>query len=630
MIQDKDAIDALNRTDKKAEGVGSKLLGMGSSAVKGAAVMGGAVAAGGTALLGMANKAAGTGDRIDKMSQKIGMSAQGFQEWEYILSQNGTSIEVMEAGMKKLTNVIDQAAEGTGKGADIMAKLGVSVTDSSGAIKDQETIFNEAVVALQAMEDGTEKAKLANDLFGGSGKELMPLLNGTTEGMEELRQSAHDMGIVLSEEAVSSSAGFTDTMDNVQRSLGAVTAKVGVALMPVIQTFLDWVMEHMPEIQAVMSAVFGAIEWVVQTVVDVFNTYFLPTIQKIVGWVQEHWPTIQEVIAKVFDTIKQVWEETLKPVFEAVMGLLKTVWDLFQTAWPVIQRIVKVAFDLIKTYYNSILKPVFEFITKLINKLKEKFDEHMPKIEKVFKAMADTIEWAWEKIIKPAVEAIGDVLSWLFDAFEEYIWPLVSLVIDWFAEMTDGMSEKIEWVRDKIDLAIQKITGFFDGIKEMKDNVLGWFTDIKDGIAEKINNAKEAVGDAIDKIKGFFDFNFEWPKLKMPKFSIEGTMNPLKWLKEGVPKLKVNWNAAGAIFDRPTIFSTPYGLQGVGEAGPEAVAPIGKLQSYIAEAVAEARGNQGMNIVVNVDRMDSTTDIDELMEYMGNRMKEKAYSLGLV
>jgi phage-related protein len=400
--------------------------------------------------------------------------------------------------------------------------------------------------------------------------------------------------------------------------------------MPVIQTFLDWVMEHMPEIQAVMSAVFGAIEWVVQTVVDVFNTYFLPTIQKIVGWVQEHWPTIQEVIAKVFDTIKQVWEETLKPVFEAVMGLLKTVWDLFKTAWPVIQRIVKVAFDLIKTYYNSILKPVFEFITKLINKLKEKFDEHMPKIEKVFKAMADTIEWAWEKIIKPAVEAIGDVLSWLFGAFEEYIWPLVSLVIDWFAEMTNGMSEKIEWVRDKIDLAIQKITGFFDGIKEMKDNVLGWFTDIKDGIAEKINNAKEAVGDAIDKIKGFFDFNFEWPKLKMPKFSIEGTMNPLKWLKEGVPKLKVNWNAAGAIFDRPTIFSTPYGLQGVGEAGPEAVAPIGKLQSYIAEAVAEARGNQGMNIVVNVDRMDSTTDIDELMEYMGNRMKEKAYSLGLV
>jgi hypothetical protein len=116
----------------------------------------------------------------------------------------------------------------------------------------------------------------------------------------------------------------------------------------------------------------------------------------------------------------------------------------------------------------------------------------------------------------------------------------------------------------------------------------------------------------------------------MPKFGIEGSMNPLKWLKDGVPKLTVKWNAAGAIFDRPTIFNTPYGLQGVGEAGPEAVAPIGTLMGYVRTAVEEARGNQGMNIVVNVDRMDSTTDVDELMEYMGNRMKEKAYSLGLV
>ena len=66
---------------------------MGKSAVKGAAILGGATLAGGTALLGMAKKAADTTDRIDKMSQKVGLSRKGFQEWEYILSQNGTSIK---------------------------------------------------------------------------------------------------------------------------------------------------------------------------------------------------------------------------------------------------------------------------------------------------------------------------------------------------------------------------------------------------------------------------------------------------------------------------------------------------------------------------------------------------------
>ena len=81
LIDDKKAIDTLNKTDKKAEGVGGKLLGMGKSAVKGAAILGGATLAGGTALLGMAKKAADTTDRIDKMSQKVGLSRKGFQEW---------------------------------------------------------------------------------------------------------------------------------------------------------------------------------------------------------------------------------------------------------------------------------------------------------------------------------------------------------------------------------------------------------------------------------------------------------------------------------------------------------------------------------------------------------------------
>jgi hypothetical protein len=206
----------------------------------------------------------------------------------------------------------------------------------------------------------------------------------------------------------------------------------------------------------------------------------------------------------------------------------------------------------------------------------------MPTIEKVFKAMSETIEWAWTQIIKPAIEAIGDILKWLFDAFDEYIWPLVSLVIDWFTEMTDGMSEKIEWVRDKIDAAIQGIKGFFDGIKEMKDNVIGWFTEIKDSITEKIEAARDKIDDAIKRIKEFFNFDFKWPKLSMPRFGID----PEGWkigdlLKGKIPKLSLKWNAEGGIFDSPTIFNTSRGLQGVGEAGPEAIMPLSKLQTML-------------------------------------------------
>ena len=59
-----------------------------------------------------------------------------------------------------------------------------------------------------------------------------------------------------------------------------------------------------------------------------------------------------------------------------------------------------------------------------------------------------------------------------------------------------------------------------------------------------------------------------------------------------MPKISVKWNAAGAVFDQPTIFDTPLGLQGVGEAGPEAVAPISVLQGYVSDAVR--RENEGI------------------------------------
>lgn len=59
------------------------------------------------------------GDNIDKMSQKMGMSAQGYQEWDFIMQHCGTSMETMKASMKTLAN----AAE---TGNDAFTKLGIS------------------------------------------------------------------------------------------------------------------------------------------------------------------------------------------------------------------------------------------------------------------------------------------------------------------------------------------------------------------------------------------------------------------------------------------------------------------------------------------------------------------------
>lgn len=144
-------------------------------------------------------------------------------------------------------------------------------------------------------------------------------------------------------------------------------------------------------------------------------------------------------------------------------------------------------------------------------------------------------------------------------------------------------------IKSATGTAVSWIKGKFSDFKGALSTVRTTFDNIKKAIADKIDAARESVRKAIDKIKGFFKFSWSLPKIKVPSFSLKGkfSLDP-----PSVPKIGIKWNAAGAVFDQPTIFNTPLGFQGVGEAGPEAVAPISVLQSYVSDAVR--RENEGI------------------------------------
>jgi len=140
MIDDKDAIDKLNKTDKKAKTTGEKLGGMAKTAGKvGSAVVGmGALAAG--AMIKIATNTAEAGDRVDKMSQKIGLSREGFQEWDYVMSQNGMSIDSMQGGMKRLVNSFDDMKKGGKTATDAFNRVGLSMDDLQGKSNEEISI----------------------------------------------------------------------------------------------------------------------------------------------------------------------------------------------------------------------------------------------------------------------------------------------------------------------------------------------------------------------------------------------------------------------------------------------------------------------------------------------------------
>lgn len=155
-------------------------------------------------------------------------------------------------------------------------------------------------------------------------------------------------------------------------------------------------------------------------------------------------------------------------------------------------------------------------------------------------------------------------------------------------------------IKSACSTAITGIKNKFNDLKDAAGRVKKWFEDIRKSISDKIGAAKDAVSKAIDKIKGFFPLKIGkiFSNLKIPKISVSGGKAPFGIAGKGkLPSFDVKWNAEGAIFNRPTIFNTRLGLQGVGDGGEaEAVAPISKLTGYIKEAVRNE--NTGLGDII--------------------------------
>lgn len=169
------------------------------------------------------------GDTVDKMSQKLGLSTSAYQKWDYVMNLAGTDMQSMTTGLKTLTNKFDDARNGSKSAIETFEKLGISMEQA--ASMSREDLFAAAIKGMQGMEDSTERAALANDLFGKSGQNLAPLFNQTAEETQRLMEQAEKYGLVMSESAVKASAEFKDSLTTLNGAIsGAKNALMGELL----------------------------------------------------------------------------------------------------------------------------------------------------------------------------------------------------------------------------------------------------------------------------------------------------------------------------------------------------------------------------------------------------------------
>lgn len=285
---------------------------------------------------------------------------------------------------------------------------------------------------------------------------------------------------------------------------------------------------------------------------------------------------IETAVQSVFDSLL-TWLGNLAPrVLETVQGIIAAIPAVIETAWPVVRDSFM---SFVEETFGSDMADKVRDVFNTLHGVFERLGEKLAELGSVVQStLLPALQGAWE-VIAPFVEEMAPKVMSVIET-------ILGGVIDLATGITEHVSALIEAVTPMLDGILETVSNILDGIKTTVEGVVGFVVSfvtgdfegmasslstiwegIKSTIKAAIDGAKDAVKAAIDKIKGFFNFEFHWPHIPLPHFSISGSVNPLDWLSGGLPHISVSWYAKGGIVDGAQLI-------GAGEAGPEAIIPL--------------------------------------------------------
>lgn len=298
-------------------------------------------------------------------------------------------------------------------------------------------------------------------------------------------------------------------------------------------------------------------------------------------------------------------------------GATDTAFERMQTTSKDVKDTLNVVKNTLVTLGDTILtaaQPIIQAFGEKVQSLSDWFNG----LDESTRTQIVTVA-ALVAAVGPVVVVVGKVISGvgtLISVFSMVASPVGIVIAVIGALVAAGVALYQNWdtVCAKANALKTGVLNVWNGIKSgissavsaVVSTVTAKFEAVKYAITHPIETAKSMVGAAIEGIKSFFNITLKFSGIKLPHISIgwktTGVIAQAAKLLglQGVPSFSVQWYAKGAVFDRPTLLAGGSGLSGVGEAGPEAVAPISVLQSYVAAAVEASIGGARLDRLISI------------------------------
>lgn len=428
-------------------------------------------------------------------------------------------------------------------------------------------MFDATTTPMQQMESNTRKLQQALVPLGEKLAELAnailpPLVSViTTIGgwFERLPGPVQNFVIILGA-LLAAFTALTPVIAAISVAMGALN----ISMLPII---------------AVIAAVAAAIAGIIA---------IIQNWGAITQWFGELWNTICTGIGAMVDSLKawfsNLWTH-LQSVWEGICNVVQTAVMLLGSIIQGAIDIITLPFQMIWENCKGIVSSVWEGIKSVVSSAIHAVSSTISSVMGAIKNVISTVWNAISSKVSSVLNAIKTTVSTIFNAVKSVassVWNGIKSVI---SSVVDGIKSKVSSVFNGVK---STVTSIFNGIKSTATSV---WNGIKDAIIKPVEAAKNAVKGIIDKITGFFSgMKLELPKIKLPHFKISGK---LSLSPPSVPHLSIDWYKEGGILTKPTVFGmNGSSLMAGGEAGKEAVLPLKGFYDQL-EHILSCRMNTG-------------------------------------
>ena len=517
----------------------------------------------------MSNEVAAAGDSIDKTSQKIGISAESYQEWGYVFERCGANVDNLQAGMKTLSGVITEAANGSDKAKAKLAAVGLTLDDLNGKSQDEQLSI--VIAKLQEMKSGAERTAAASGLLGKSAVDMAAVLNTSAEDTQALKDEAHEYGMIMSNEAVAASATFEDSLTKMNHTITGLKNNMIGALLPSITLVMDAV----TDLIAGKENAGQAMDEAMTSLGNTLNNGLSEIVKKVPMFLSAAKTLVLSLVKGIIDNLPEIVKVALEVVVELAKGIVDALPELLPALVECIATITDTLTspDMLTQLLDVALDLLITLADGLIDAIPQLVDATIQIIENLIRFLVEPQNIS--KLVNAGIRVTMALQTGLLNALPKLAEGALKLVL--------AIGDTIVHT-DWLQVGKNIVDGLWDGLKRSWGSLQEWF-----------NNA---VNGLVDGIKG-------WLGIHSPSKVFAGIGDFMALgLGEGFTKsmTAVNKDIVNAI---PTDFDIEPTING---SAPQ--------KAFNGNTQTESKIVFMMNIENFYNQ--NKQDLDEIMEYAGN------------